>query len=576
MIVAPVTPRRARGLVPLDDTTTALIYARVSSDEQADEGVSIPAQLGECRRYNGRQTEWLAGDEFLDVESGTRADRDDYQRMLQTVRAHALARRRVVVTVAKIDRLGRNLAESVRAWDELKRLGVELHSVRDGGLINEMHYNLMAVFAQEESRRIGERVRASWHYFEERGWHKPGRAAWGYRYRPATAEDRAAGAPQAVLETAEDETGYVRELWSRYVGGEGVETLVRWLAGLPDIAHGGRTLRSSTLRRLLGSPVYIGRVGSPHNIGECAATGERCPLLALPVGRWEPLIDDETWERAHHQAGRMRRMPAQASGVFVLTGLLRCPSCGARMVGNSGDRSRSERSRKKYMCSGRRAGGTLERRDPCYRTVPGRQIEEAVLLTAREIIKSAADPALRAEMRASAARSERERDRDPDDAAGRVRRLEGELARARKMLSAASQKFFADEISRVAYDVTSADLSEQIESVTAELERERGRARKTAVMPVETLFRVADGWQAILDRTEQPSWRAVLGELFERVMPVRVGYGKYEAGVELTALGRGLVSYVCAVAPSANLVAVRTLGKTNVLTATHSPRAAGA
>jgi site-specific DNA recombinase len=177
MAVSVKSPRRSGGIVPLDDQTIVLTYARVSSDEQADEGVSIPAQLGESRRYNGRQECWIAGDEFVDVESGTRADRDHYQRLLQAVRGHALARRRVAVTVAKVDRLGRNLAESIRAWDELKSLGVEVHSVRDGGRMTEMHYNLMAVFAQEESRRIGERVRASWRYFEERGWHRPGRAA---------------------------------------------------------------------------------------------------------------------------------------------------------------------------------------------------------------------------------------------------------------------------------------------------------------------------------------------------------------------------------------------------------------
>jgi len=177
MAVSVKSPRRSGGIVPLDDQTIVLTYARVSSDEQADEGVSIPAQLGESRRYNGRQVRWIAGDEFVDVESGTRADRDHYQRLLQAVRGHALARRRVAVTVAKVDRLGRNLAESIRAWDELKSLGVEVHSVRDGGRMTEMHYNLMAVFAQEESRRIGERVRASWRHFEERGWHRPGRAA---------------------------------------------------------------------------------------------------------------------------------------------------------------------------------------------------------------------------------------------------------------------------------------------------------------------------------------------------------------------------------------------------------------
>lgn len=63
--------------------------------------------------------------------------------------------------LASLDRLGRNLAERVRASEELKRLGVPLHSVREGGLMSEFTYNILAAVAQEESRKLGERVRSS-------------------------------------------------------------------------------------------------------------------------------------------------------------------------------------------------------------------------------------------------------------------------------------------------------------------------------------------------------------------------------------------------------------------------------
>ena len=48
MVTAPAK-RRTGALVPLDAETTALIYSRVSRDEQADEGVSLPAQVAEAR-----------------------------------------------------------------------------------------------------------------------------------------------------------------------------------------------------------------------------------------------------------------------------------------------------------------------------------------------------------------------------------------------------------------------------------------------------------------------------------------------------------------------------------------------
>lgn len=560
----------------LDQMPIVLTYARVSSDEQADEGRSIPTQLRECRGYNGRQDGWVAGDEFIDVESGTRTDRDGYQRMLHGVRGLVLGRRRVVVTVAKIDRLGRNLAESIRAWDELVKLGVEIHSYRDGGRMAEMHYNLLCVFAQEESRRIGERVRAAWSYFEAGGWHKPGRPAWGFQYRTATTVERGAGSPTVVLEPHPTESAYAAEMWTRYADGEGVEGILRWIARLPDVARGSRTLSSGTVRMLLRSPVYIGRLGGPHDLAACVEAGDHCEILDLPPAKWSPLVDDETWTAAHRQYRQASRLPAQASGEYLLTGLMRCPDCSARMIGHCSPDPNAPH-RRRYVCSGRRLRVADGRDKPCFRTIPARTLDDAVTETVREIIGHAADPTLRAKLRASIERHERQAARTTDDGAGQISRLESELARARKMLSVASQKFFADEISRTAYDVTSADLTEQIDTITTEMDRLRNRAgARPAPVPMGTVLRVVDGYAASLATTEVPAWRVVLSDLFESVRPVRIGYGKYEAGIELTAFGRGLLGYICDVAPSPNLDAVLRLGKTNHQTTSSLLRRAAA
>ena len=41
----------------------ALIYCRVSSDEQAN-GLSLPTQLQECRRYAAFQPDWAIQNEY--------------------------------------------------------------------------------------------------------------------------------------------------------------------------------------------------------------------------------------------------------------------------------------------------------------------------------------------------------------------------------------------------------------------------------------------------------------------------------------------------------------------------------
>src|SRR6185436_5011402 len=70
----------------------ALLYRRVSSDEQAREGVSLAAQSWRTRTYAARQGFLISG-EYADVLSGTRSDRPQYQEMLLEV-GRQCARRR--------------------------------------------------------------------------------------------------------------------------------------------------------------------------------------------------------------------------------------------------------------------------------------------------------------------------------------------------------------------------------------------------------------------------------------------------------------------------------------------------
>src|SRR4051812_29502402 len=117
---------RAAAVMPI-----TLIYTRVSSDEQAKEGLSLDAQLAECRRYAAGQG-WAIGGEYQDILTGTRDDRPQSQTLLATVRTLRAGGSRVVVVVAALDRFGRHLLERVRAREELKDVGVPVHSVREG------------------------------------------------------------------------------------------------------------------------------------------------------------------------------------------------------------------------------------------------------------------------------------------------------------------------------------------------------------------------------------------------------------------------------------------------------------
>lgn len=569
----PPARKRAR---PTLGQIIVLIYIRVSSHEQHDDGLSIPQQLRDAQRYCGRQSDWIAGEVFQDVLSGRKDDRPGYRALLLAVEGHVLAGRRVVVVVQRLDRLGRNMKERVDVWERLDALGAELHSDAEGRPARFV-YNIYAAAADEESRLIGDRITRVWDGLKEKGWHRPGRVAWGFDTRPRTDTEQADGAPKAVLVQHAAHAAYARELWRRYADGESCEGLIRWAAGLPEAAKGRRRLNGSAIREMLRLPVYIGRLGGAHDIAACVEAGDGCDVLDEPRARWEPLVDDATWLAAHARYRRQRRLPAQASGGYLLSGLIRCHACGFRMVGNPGNRKRAERDRyrgdpadlRRYICSSRMHGTPEQRAAPCYATVNAAGIERMVIDTLAAMLDRVADrayqPRLRAAYRAQVAEHAR------DDGAREVARLAGDLAVAERALADASLALFGQRIGQKAYDVTARHLTGEIERLEGERARRRGEVRRAAPVPIDPLVVQVAGWAPSLRGATVAAQRPVLAELIAWVRPVRVGRGRYEVSWDLTVLGKACLGYAVAADPTPTLVAVERFGTTNYWTATTPP-----
>lgn len=122
--------------------TTALLYRRVSSDEQANDGLSLPAQMKACQKYVADHEGWHIGNEYEDILSGKRDDRPAYQELLAQTRQLTAQGKSVAVVVLRLDRFGRRLKERVNVWEEFKEMGVQVHSIREGGHVNDMMYGM--------------------------------------------------------------------------------------------------------------------------------------------------------------------------------------------------------------------------------------------------------------------------------------------------------------------------------------------------------------------------------------------------------------------------------------------------
>ena len=142
---------------PAAQTNRVVLYARVSSKEQREEGYSIEAQLRLLRDYALKQG-FIIAEEFIDIESASKSGRTGFNAMLAHLRKHPACR---VILVEKTDRLYRNLKDyatlDVKEWD------LTIHLVKEGEVLSpdskssqQFVHGIKVLMARNYSLNLGE------------------------------------------------------------------------------------------------------------------------------------------------------------------------------------------------------------------------------------------------------------------------------------------------------------------------------------------------------------------------------------------------------------------------------------
>jgi len=305
--------------------TGAVLYARVSSQEQADEGFSIPAQLKLLQSYASEHGFELMR-EFVDVETAKRTGRPGFQQMVDFLQS---ADGEVILLVEKTDRLYRNFRDYVT----LDELDLEIHFVKENFVLSEdsrssekfMH-GIKVLMAKNYVDNLSEEASKGMRAKAEQGtW--PSCAPIGYRN--VTIGNRRAVALDQV------QGPIVRKLFECYA----LQTYS--LAELTTIAaeEGLRTNRGgvpskSTIHRMLSNPFYVGR----FTWGGKEYEGDHPPLVS------EDLFQrvQEALNEGHHGVERRKR-------TFAYTGLITCAHCGCSITAGL-----HKRKYVYYRCTGAR------------------------------------------------------------------------------------------------------------------------------------------------------------------------------------------------------------------------------
>ncbi len=153
-----------------------VIYARVSSREQEQEGYSIPAQLKLLREYASKNG-LLISEEFVDVETAKISGRKRFGEMVQFFKRNPSCR---TVLVEKTDRLYRNFKDYVILED----LDIEIHLVKESQIISKdaksqakFIHGIYLVMARNYSENLRDEVKKGLREKAEQGIY-PGRVHW--------------------------------------------------------------------------------------------------------------------------------------------------------------------------------------------------------------------------------------------------------------------------------------------------------------------------------------------------------------------------------------------------------------
>ena len=158
----------------------AIGYARVSTDKQAESGVSLEAQAEKIRAMTV-----VHGAELVDIivdggESAKSLQRPGMERLLALVDGKKVE----AVIIAKLDRLTRSVKDLCTLLERFERRGVALISVAEsldtGSAAGRLVLNIMTAVSQWEREAIGERTREALGH-KRRQRQRVGNIAYGYR-----------------------------------------------------------------------------------------------------------------------------------------------------------------------------------------------------------------------------------------------------------------------------------------------------------------------------------------------------------------------------------------------------------
>ena len=288
---------------------TVVFYGRVSTEHEAQ----ISALENQLQWYDDQAKQhknWNVIDKYIDEGiTGTQAKkRPSFLQMIEDARQGKFD----LIVTREVCRFARNTVDTLTFTRELKNLGIEVYFVEDNIWTmdgdGELRLTLMATLAQDESRKISERVRAGQYISRENGVLYGNGNILGY--------DRVGST--YVINPEQAET--VRIIYDYYLHGYGTKKIVNELYRLERRDSSGNVKWDvSKVNRILKNATYKGYIGynksSTNNyLEQKRKNNYDTSTYVYRKGDFEPIIGEAQWDECERIMKSRRQVLKDSMG----------------------------------------------------------------------------------------------------------------------------------------------------------------------------------------------------------------------------------------------------------------------
>ncbi|MEE0726234.1 MAG: recombinase family protein, partial [Clostridium saudiense] len=331
------------------------LYTRVSTIEQSEEGYSIDEQERLLRSWAEKNNY-----EVYKCYSDRGISGKDIKNRpaLKELLKDAEEKKFDMVISWKINRISRKLADVLKIVDILEKNDITFKSYSEpfetDTPAGKMQFQMMALIGEFERGTIAQNVKMGMCAKAKSGEWCGGRVL-GYDLVPVENQE-GAKRKKNRLTINEKEAEAVRFIFNEYVNGKGYKAITNQLNKLSYKTKKGNDFSVGSIREILTNPVYIGKVR--YNVRQNWSEKRRRNINANPIitdGIHEPIIEEGLWDKVQAIMESKKGKPSRIyDGEYPLTGILKCPKCGAGMVISRTTNKLADGTKKRiaYYCCG--------------------------------------------------------------------------------------------------------------------------------------------------------------------------------------------------------------------------------